>query len=158
MPSKALKLPTEAAVGGGPVFELRVKGLEGGQISLEVWQMPSLSTPRLVGPEKMATLEGRTLEIVETRVLRSLKKAGVSVKAHLRGVMTAHTLDEEVALTLSLLFKTLAPMRNIDRIRKVAEGIDAMTREEAGYWLGMALHRRKPRLVLASLRLLLLSF
>jgi len=48
-------------------------------------------------------------------------------------------------------------MRNIDRIRKVAEGVDIMPREEAGYWLGMAMHRKKPRLVLAALRILLLS-
>lgn len=30
-----------------------------------------------------------------------------------------------------------------------------MAREEAAYWLGMAMHRKKPRRVLAALRLLL---
>jgi hypothetical protein len=30
-----------------------------------------------------------------------------------------------------------------------------MSREEAGYWLGMAIHRPFPRRVLAALRLLL---
>jgi hypothetical protein len=30
-----------------------------------------------------------------------------------------------------------------------------MTREEAGYWLGMAVHRSHPRRVLAELRVLL---
>ena len=33
--------------------------------------------------------------------------------------------------------------------------MDKMTREEAGYWLGMAVHRVYPRRVLAALRLLL---
>ena len=46
-------------------------------------------------------------------------------------------------------------MRSIDRIRLVAEGVDAMSREEAGYWLGMAIHRKHPRRVLAALRVLL---
>jgi hypothetical protein len=46
-------------------------------------------------------------------------------------------------------------MRSIDRITQVADGIDQMSREEAGYWLGMAMHRRYPRRVLAALRLLL---
>ena len=46
-------------------------------------------------------------------------------------------------------------MRNLDRIRQVADGIDQMSREEAGYWLGMAMHRKYPRRVLAALRTLL---
>ena len=40
-------------------------------------------------------------------------------------------------------------------IENCARGINAMAREEAAYWLGMAMHRRNPRLVLAALRLLL---
>lgn len=37
----------------------------------------------------------------------------------------------------------------------MAEGVDHMTREEAGYWLGMAVHRKCPRRVLVALRILL---
>jgi hypothetical protein len=40
-------------------------------------------------------------------------------------------------------------------MRAVAEGIEAMGREEAAYWLGMAMHRRNPRRVLTALRLIL---
>ena len=47
------------------------------------------------------------------------------------------------------------PQAHMDRIREVAEGVEKMSREEAGYWLGMALHRAHPRRVLASLRTLL---
>jgi hypothetical protein len=54
-----------------------------------------------------------------------------------------------------LLFKLLAPMRNVAVIENCARGIDAMAREEAAYWLGMAMHRKNPRRVLAALRLLL---
>jgi hypothetical protein len=64
-------------------------------------------------------------------------------------------LDEEMALTLGLLFRVLAPMKNLDRIRQVAEGVEKMSREETGYWLGMVMHREYPRRVLASLRTLL---
>jgi hypothetical protein len=53
-------------------------------------------------------------------------------------------IDEELALNLALLFRALAPMRNIDRIETVANGIDRMGREEASYWLGMAVHRSRP--------------
>ena len=53
------------------------------------------------------------------------------------------------------LFRALAPMRSRDNMRAVAEGIEAMGREEAAYWLGMAMHRRRPRRVLTALRMLL---
>ena len=58
-------------------------------------------------------------------------------------------------LIIGLLFRVLAPMRNRDKMRKVAEGIEAMAREEAAYWLGMAIHRAHPRRVLSALRMLL---
>lgn len=139
----------------GPVYELRAGGLEDGQLQLEIWQMPTPATPRLKKPERMAGLKGRVLEIVETQVLRRLKSIGIRL-SHLKGSKKQNIpLDEDMALNLALLFRTLSPMRNIDNIRIVARGVDAMSREEAGYWLGMAVHRSNPRRVLAALRLLL---
>jgi hypothetical protein len=46
-------------------------------------------------------------------------------------------------------------MRSRENIRAVADGVEAMGREEAAYWLGMAMHRRNPRRVLTALRFLL---
>ena len=46
-------------------------------------------------------------------------------------------------------------MRTRENMRAVVEGIEAMEREETAYWLGMAMHRPKPRRVLAALRTLL---
>jgi hypothetical protein len=66
-----------------------------------------------------------------------------------------YNITEELALRLGLLFRALAPMRSRDRMRSVAEGIEAMGREEAAYWLGMAMHRKNPRRVLTALRYLL---
>jgi hypothetical protein len=45
-------------------------------------------------------------------------------------------------------------MRSRLRIDAVTRGIEAMGREEAAYWLGMALHRKNPRRVLRALRIL----
>lgn len=140
------------------MYELRVKGLKGGRMLLEIYQIPSPVTPRLKKPERIAGLKGRVLEIVETRVLRRLKSAGIRLPHLEKGKKKAFSLDEDLALYLALMFRTLAPMRNIDRIRLVAKGIDEMSREEAGYWLGMTIHRSNPRRVLAALRMLLMSF
>jgi hypothetical protein len=56
---------------------------------------------------------------------------------------------------LGLLFRVLAPMRKRENMRAVAMGVEAMGREEAAYWLGMAMHRKNPRRVLTALRYLL---
>ena len=66
-----------------------------------------------------------------------------------------YTLNEDLALTLGLLFRALAPMRNRDNMRAVTEGIKAMEGEEIAYGLGMAMHRKNPRRVLKALRVLL---
>jgi hypothetical protein len=46
-------------------------------------------------------------------------------------------------------------MRSRDNLRNVIEGIEQMGKEEAAYWLGMAMHRKNPRRVLSALRILL---
>lgn len=138
-----------------PVYELRVRGEGRGEIELSIWQLPSAATPRLKEPERTASLFGRPYRLVETKVLRRLKSSGIRIKTLEKGEVQKCPLDEDVALNLALLFRCLAPMRSIDRIRMVSEGIDRMSREEAGYWLGMAVHRSSPRRVLAALRLLL---
>lgn len=137
-----------------PVYELRMSaGRDGPELS--IWQLPSAATPRLTGPECAATLKGRVLELVEARVRKRLKAAGVKVPDLKPGQQRKAPIDEELALGLGLLFRVLAPMRSIERIRQVTEQIEQMNREEAGYWLGMTLHRKNPRRVLFALRVLL---
>ncbi len=138
-----------------PKYELRLNVEGRGAYQLEVWQLPSPSTPRLTGPEYVATIKGMSLRLMEPRLLKRLRGLGVSLGKMSAGRQDAWPINEEAALTLGLLFRTLAPMRSIDRIRAVADGIDEMSREEAGYWLGMAMHRKNPRRVLAALRMLL---
>jgi hypothetical protein len=122
---------------------------------LEIWQIPSHATPRLKVPEQVATLHGSGLRMVENRLLKRLAKEKIVLGSLKPGKTKNWPLDEEMALSLGLLFRVLAPMRTLDRIRQVADGIEKMSREEAGYWLGMVLHRAYPRRVLVSLRILL---
>ncbi len=138
-----------------PLFELRVTALSGADVEVSIWQLPSVSTPRLQQPERTASLAGRPWRMIESRVTKRLRQMGVSIANVKKGQTISFNIDEDIALNMALLFRVLAPMRSIDRIRMVADGIDAMSREEAGYWLGMAVHRVYPRRVLAALRVLL---
>lgn len=149
LPSRPPSEPSSA-----PRYEVRIVRHGAGETEIEVWQLPSPASPQLTAPRRLAGLRGRNLDLVEHRVLKLLAAVGVSF-APLAGRREARPLAEDAALRLGLLFRTLAPMRNRDSMRAVAEGIEAMGREEAGYWLGMAMHRRNPRRVLTALRYLL---
>jgi len=140
-----------------PRYELRAHYFGPADTELEVWQLPSPATPTLTAPVRVAGLRGRNLELVDHRVTRRLKQAGIPFEAPALRLPRAWPLPEELALTLGLLFRALAPMRNRDYLRSVVEGIEAMGKEEAAYWLGMAMHRKNPRRVLSALRILLTS-
>ncbi len=69
---------------------------------------------------------GRNLSLIEHRALRQLKGAKIDLGGLPLAERRSFPLDEELAMTLGLLFRALAPMRSRDNIRMVAEGIEAM--------------------------------
>ena len=137
-----------------PRYELRIARHGPADTEYEIWQMPGPATPHLSAAARVAGLKGRNLQLVEHRVLKRLSQAGVKPVLGDRR-KHGYAVSEDLALMLGLLFRTLAPMRSRDNMRAVAEGIEAMGREEAAYWLGMAMHRKHPRRVLTALRFLL---
>lgn len=158
MSETATKSPPRAAADHSanlPEYELRLMVRKGSQFELEIWQNPSPATPRLTTSEYLAGLKGSALRLIEPRLLKRLARAKVNLGSLDVDKTRSWKIDEDMALNLGLLFRVLAPMRNLDRIRQVADGVDEMSREESGYWLGMAMHRKAPRRVLAALRLLL---
>ena len=138
-----------------PRYELRVRRHGPVDTEHEIWQMPATATPQVTSATRVAGLRGRNFELVEHRVLRRLSQSGVKLGRNVDNRKDGYALTEDLALTLGLLFRALAPMRSRGNMRAVAEGIDAMGHEEAAYWLGMAMHRKHPRRVLAALRFLL---
>jgi hypothetical protein len=138
-----------------PHYELRARTYGPGDSELEIFQTPAPATPHIKAPVRLARLRGRNLELIEHHVLRRLAQAGVRIEPEKAREGLAMDIDEDTALWLGLIFRTLAPMRSRDNIRAVVEGVEAMAREEAAYWLGMAMHRKHPRRVLTALRMLL---
>jgi hypothetical protein len=138
-----------------PVYEIRTRRHGPSDAEIEVWQLPSPASPHVTTPIRIAGLRGRNLELIEHRVLRRLSQVGVKLTGREVDRKEGHRVTEDLALTTGLLFRTLAPMRSRENMRAVAEGIEAMGREEAAYWLGMAMHRKNPRRVLTALRYLL---
>lgn len=152
-----MSLTIKREPGTYPVYELRVRRHPEKGLMLEIWLRPSPNSPQLKEPLYVAGLWGRNLSLVEHRVLRRLGKAGIDLGGLPIQERRTFPLDEDLALSLGLIFRVLAPMRNRDNMRMVVEGIEAMGREEAAYWLGMAMHRKNPRRVLMALRFLLID-
>ena len=137
-----------------PRYEIRFGVAAAGTASAEIWQVPSPATPQLKKAKRIGGLKGRNLGLVEHRLLRRLQQEKIDGAA-LSSLGGAAAISEELALRLSLLFKTLAPMSNRERMLACADGIDNIGRQEAAYWLGMAMHRRNPRRILWALRVVL---
>ena len=138
-----------------PRYELRVRRYGSVGSEYEIWQLPAIATPQVTSALRVAGLRGRNLDLIEHRVLKRLAQAGVRPIRRASLSTRGYALTEDLALTLGLVFRALAPMRSRDNMRAVAEGIESMGREEAAYWLGMAMHRKRPRRVLTALRSLL---
>ncbi len=138
-----------------PRYELRVRQAGPGRDCYEVWQTPSAGTPQLRKSVRLGALEGRNLELVQHRILRILAERKVRLVGVPGRSGFSRPVPETLAVRFGLMFRALAPMRDRDRMWAVADGIERMEREEAAYWLGMAIHREHPRRVLAGLRLLL---
>ena len=138
-----------------PRYEMRIQPAGSGRDCYEVWQIPSAGTPQIRKPVRIAGLEGRNLELVQHRILRILAEQRIRLVGVPGRTGFSRPVPETLAVRLGLIFRALAPMRDRDRMWAVADGIEKMEREEASYWLGMAIHREHPRRVLAGLRLLL---
>ena len=139
---------------GLPQYEIRRYTQRGYDTEYEVYELRSQASPQLREPRRLGGLAGAKLALVEQGVLRRLRRAGARFERSNRSHATRASLAEEEALRLALLFRAVAPMRSRRRIDAVTRGIEAMGREEAAYWLGMALHRKNPRRVLRALRIL----
>ncbi len=147
--AKRVMLPTLE-----PSYEVRARRIAGNELRVEIWQLPSPSSPHIHVPVRVAGLAGRNLDINQVRILKKLKDAGIRLEVMpIEGLRAP--IREDAALRLALLLRTLAPMRSRTAMVHVSEGIEAMAREEAAYWLGMAVHRKNPRRVLTALRILL---
>lgn len=136
-----------------PIYEVRARRVDN-ELQVEIWQVPSSSSPHVTVPVRVAGLAGRNLEVNQIRIFKRLRDAGIRLDVMPVDGMRV-PIAEAAALRIALMFRVLAPMRSRAAMVQVAEGIEEMPREEAAYWLGMAVHRKNPRRVLTALRVLL---
>lgn len=140
-----------------PFYELRRGKTDTGELIFAVWQRPSPATPHLSEARYIGGLQGRNVALIEHRLFRRLRALSIEATGLLPGASRRSRLPEDEALRLGLLFRLLAPMRSRPNMRACLDGVETMGREEASYWLGMAMNRKHPRRVLMALRFLLID-
>jgi hypothetical protein len=134
-------------------YEVRRHSVRGYDDAYEVYELPSKAAPYLHEPRRLGGLAGANLALVEKVLMRRLKRIGVRFENGRRDGVAHATISEDEALRLALLFRAVAPMRSRARIDAVIRGLESMGKEEAAYWLGMAVHRKTPRRILSALRI-----
>ena len=92
--------------------------------------------PQVAAPTRVAGLAGRNLQLVEHRVLKRLARVGVKLGLPARRMTRGYALTDDLALTLGLLFRALAPMRSRDcgRWSKASKRWAAKRRPTGSAW------------------------
>lgn len=83
---------------------------------------------------KIAELGGTTLRAVADQVMEALRANGHKPTEMGAGRREPFNLAEESGVLLGLLFLAIRPIIKVERIEAIAQGIRAMTSEEAYYW------------------------
>ena len=83
---------------------------------------------------RVAELGGSTLRAVADHVMESLRANGYKPTELGAGRREPFSLAEETGVRLALLFLAVRPITKVERSEVIAQGIRAMTSEEAYYW------------------------
>jgi len=93
-----------------------------------------LYEPEPPASRRVAELGSSTLRVVADHVMESLRANGYKPTELGAGRREPFALTEESGVRLGLLFLAVRPITKVERIEVIAQGIRAMTSEEAYYW------------------------
>ncbi len=123
-------LPIATSAPGEPAYRLALY-----QRSVEpLGEQRRLYEPEPPPTHKIAELGGATLRVVADHVMEALRANGYRPTELSPGRREPFSLTEETGVRLGLLFLAVRPIMKVERIEVIAQGIRAMTSEEAYYW------------------------
>ncbi len=144
-------LPVPAADPGEPAYRLALY-----QRSVEPPpDQKGLYEPEPPATRKVVELGGSTLRAVADHVMEALRANGYKPTELGTGRREPFSLTEESGVRLGLLFLAVRPITKVDRIEVIAQGIRAMTSEEAYYWYSKCTGSLAAERAQKALRLLL---
>lgn len=117
-------------------FQLAVEPLPNASYALTVLQcpFPASRNGRPLPSIKMGSIDGLALSSAQDIVFEVLRSNHYKPTVLQYSKKRCLGLNEESGVRLSLLFKTIAPLSNLDHIRTLQQAIEAMSDEEVYYW------------------------
>ncbi|MGV2831521.1 DUF7680 family protein [Myxosarcina sp. GI1(2024)] len=137
-------------------FQLRVVPADNNNFMLELYQCAYKRAGEKKRPAAVLVgcLKGNTLNLVKQSIYQILKANNYDPKTLGFKRQSPYILSEESGVQTAILFQTLAPLSQSERIVKIATGITAMSNEEAHYWFAMIANGKRSN-ALKALRILL---
>lgn len=134
-------------------YQLRVLKDHDNAVRLELWQVPYNRSPQAEDPHKVGTLRGLPLTACHSGLTEVLGREGHSPSVLSRPRPEAVELTEDGGIYLALLFRLIRPLKRIDRIQNVFQGLSRMTPDERQYFFARIQYPGKGRYMERALRL-----
>lgn len=117
-------------------FHLAVEPLPNASYALTVYQrpFPASQNGRTLPFRQVGSIDGLALLSAQDIVLDVLRSNHYKPAAIQHNKKKRIGLSEESGVRLSLLFKAIAPLSNLDHIHTLQQAIWAMSDEETYYW------------------------
>lgn len=135
---------------------MRVVPLSNNDFALELYQCAYKKAGEKKRPaaKRVGRLKGQPLVQARQTIYQALKANNYDPKTLSHKRQTPYVLSEESGVSLALLFQTVQPLSKPERIASIADGITAMSNEEAHYWFAKVSNGKK-RPALKAMRVLL---
>jgi hypothetical protein len=137
-------------------FQLKVISLDNNNFALELYQCSYKKAGEKKRPaaKRLGRLKGNALVLARQMIYATLKGNNYDPKTLSQQRQSPYILSEESGVTLAILFQSLQPLSKTERIANIADGIMAMSNEEAHYWFAKIANGNRSN-ALKALRILL---
>lgn len=137
-------------------FQLKVLPLKDNQFALELYLCDYKRAGEKKRPpaKRIGQIKGQTLVLTRQAIYQTLKANRYDPKTLSVKRQSPYILDEESGVNLAILFQAVQPLKKEEKIVNIAEGVMAMSNEEAHYWFAK-IGNGKKRVALKAMRVLL---
>lgn len=137
-------------------FQLRIVPTDNNNFALELYQCAYKQAGQKKRPaaKRLGRLKGNGLVLAKQSIYHALKLNHYDPRSLSHRRQTAYVLDETTGVSLAILFQALQPLRKVERIQRIAAGIEEMSNEEAHYWFAK-INNGKRNPALKAMRVLL---
>lgn len=134
-------------------YQLHILKDHDNAVRLELWQEAYNTNDKQQAPQKVGTLRGTQFLACQPGLVEALKREGHPPSMLTRPQSTPLELTEDTGIYLGLLFRLARPLRRVERIQNVLQGLVRMTPDERQYFYARVQYPGKGRYMERALRL-----